>query len=53
MSKKIIKIEQIEEGGKNEKGVVVDKLWKLYFENNQYPRILDKTQLKELLIESN
>jgi hypothetical protein len=48
MSKKIIKIEQIEEGGKNEKGVIVDKLWKLFFENDENPRILDKTQLKEL-----
>ena len=48
MSKKIIKIEQIEEGGKNEKGVVVDKLWKLYFEDTEAPRILDKTQLQEL-----
>ena len=48
MTKKIISIEQIEEGGKNEKGVVVDKLWKLNFENDEYPRILDKTQLKEL-----
>jgi hypothetical protein len=48
MSKKIIKIEQIEEGGKNEKGVQVDKLWKLYFENHEVPRILDKTQLQEL-----
>ena len=48
MSKKIIKIEQIEEGGKNEKGVVVDKLWKLYFEDIEAPRILDKTQLQEL-----
>ena len=48
MSKKIIKIEQIEEGGKNEKGVVVDKLWKLYFENHEVPRIVDKTQLQEL-----
>ena len=47
MSKKIIKIEQIEEGGKNEKGDIVDKLWKLYFEEEEQ-RILDKTQLKEL-----
>ena len=48
MSKKIIKIEQIEEGGKNEKGVVVDKLRKLYFNNHEVTRIVDKTQLQEL-----
>ena len=48
MSKKIKGIEQIEEGGKNEKGVQVDKLWKLSFENEEIPRILDKTQLQEL-----
>ena len=48
MSKKIKGIEQIEEGGKNEKGVQVDKLWKLSFENEEMPRILDKTQLQEL-----
>ena len=47
MSKKIIKIEQIEEGGKNEKGDIVDKLWKLYFESKD-ERILDKRQLKDL-----
>tara|TARA_R100001594_G_scaffold17047_5_gene34907 strand:+ start:1085 stop:1606 length:522 start_codon:yes stop_codon:yes gene_type:complete len=47
MSKKIIKIEQIEEGGKNEKGDIVDKLWKLYFESKEV-RILDKRQLKDL-----
>ena len=47
MSNKIIKIEQIEEGGKNEKGDIVDKLWKLYFESKEV-RILDKRQLKDL-----
>ena len=33
MSKKIIKIEQIDKGGLNESGVQVDKLWELHFEN--------------------
>ena len=49
MSKKIIKIEQVDKGGLNESGVQVDKLWNLYFENQQNARSLDYTQLLQYL----
>ena len=49
MSKKIIKIEQIDKGGLNESGVQVDKLWELYFENQVNPRKLDYTQILHYL----
>jgi len=45
MSKKIIRINQIDNGGENENGLKVDKLWELYFENEETPRILDNTQM--------
>tara|TARA_B100000700_G_C14752447_1_gene718215 strand:- start:21 stop:521 length:501 start_codon:yes stop_codon:yes gene_type:complete len=49
MSKKIIKIEQIDKGGLNESGIEVDKLWELHFENQINPRILDSTQILHYL----
>ena len=49
MSKKIIKIEQIDKGGLNESGVQVDKLWELHFENQVNPRKLDYTQILHYL----
>lgn len=49
MSKKIIKIEQIDKGGLNESGVQVDKLWELHFENQVNSRKLDYTQILHYL----
>ena len=49
MSKKIIRINQIDLGGENENGLKVDKLWELYFENEEAPRILDNTQMLHYL----
>ncbi|ANS04603.1 hypothetical protein [uncultured Mediterranean phage] len=49
MSKKIIKIDQIDKGGLNENDVQVDKLWELYFENEVNPRSLDYSQLLHYL----
>ncbi len=49
MSKKIIKIEQIDKGGLNESGVQVDKLWNLYLEDQQTARSLDYSQLLQYL----
>ena len=49
MSKKIIKIEQIDKGGENENEVQVDKLWELHFENQTNPRKLDYTQVLHYL----
>ena len=49
MSKKIIKIEQIDKGGVNESGVQVDKLWELHFENQVNSRKLDYTQILHYL----
>ena len=49
MSKKIIKIEQIDKGGENENGVQVDKLWELHFENQISSRKLDYTQVLSYL----
>ena len=49
MSKKITRINQIDHGGENENGLKVDKLWELYFENEETPRILDNTQMLHYL----
>ena len=49
MSKKITRINQIDHGGENENGLKVDKLWELYFENEEAPRILDNTQMLHYL----
>ena len=49
MSKKIIKINQLDQGGLNENDLQVDKRWELYFEGCESPRILDNTQMLHYL----